>query len=65
VIEVKLEHSVKAVIIGAITRQAPRVNPPLLSGYLCHTLSLVVDSDNIVRSLSVASLKHTIVNALY
>jgi hypothetical protein len=64
VIEVKLEQSVKVVIIRTVTRQTPRINPPLLSGPLCHTLSLIVDSDNIARSLNATRLKHTIVNAL-
>jgi hypothetical protein len=64
VIEVKLKHSVKTVIIRAITRKTPRVNPPLLFGSLYHSLSLVVYSDNIVRCHSVTHLKHTIVNSL-
>ena len=45
---VNLKHSVKPVIIRTTLRQTPRVNPPLLSGSLCHTLSLVIHTSNVI-----------------
>ena len=64
VIEVKLKHSAKPMIIRATLRLTPRVNPPLLSGSLSYTLCLVVHSSNIVGYLSVMYLKHTKVNTV-
>jgi hypothetical protein len=61
---VKLKHSAKPVIIRATLRQTPRVNPPLRSGSHSHTLSLVIDSDNIVGYLGAMHLKHTEVDAM-
>ena len=51
-------------IIWATLLQTPRINPPMLSSYLSHTLCFVVHSSNIVRYLSVMYLKHTKVNTM-
>jgi hypothetical protein len=61
---IKLKHSMKPMIIRATLWLTPRVNPTLLTGSLSHTLSLVVDSNNIVGYLGLMHLKHTKVDAV-
>ena len=57
-IEVKLKHSAKMMIIWTTLRLTPRINPPQLSSSLSYTLSLVIDSRNIIGYFSVMYLKH-------
>ena len=51
-------------IIWATLWQTPRINPPLLSSSLSHTLCFVVHSSNIVGYLSVMYLNHAKVNVV-
>ena len=63
-IKVKLKHSAKLVIIWATLWLTTRINPPLFSSSLSHTLSFVVNLDNIVGYFSVMYLKHIKVNTM-
>ena len=58
-IEVKLKHSAKPVIIRVTLWLTPRINPPQLSSSLSHTLFLVINSSNIIGYCSAMYLKHT------
>jgi hypothetical protein len=58
-IEVKLKHSVKMMIVRTTLWLTPRISPPQLSSSLSYTLSFIINSSNIVRYYSAMYLKHT------